>query len=103
MEFEEFLRHICEYVDKQMQSEMPETEDFFDKEFSELEKEFEELEEEILKEFDEVEKLIDEDICCRTIFNTLKRTVQLCQKLQEEEVPEEVHKALFEKLDLEDQ
>ena len=48
MEFEEFLRHICEYVDRQIQKEMSEAEDFFDRELSELEKEFEELEEIII-------------------------------------------------------
>jgi len=39
---------------------------------------------------------------CKIVVNTLKKTVQLCQKVgQEAELPEDVRKRLYARLDLE--
>ena len=60
----------------------------------------EELESEICNEIDE---LISEDPCCKTLFNTFSRTLDLCRETEAEEieVPEEVHITLYESLRIE--
>ena len=60
----------------------------------------EELEPEICSEIDE---LICEDSCCKTLFNTFNRTLDLCRKMEAEEieVPGEVHIRLYEYLRIE--
>jgi len=59
----------------------------------------EELESDICAEIDE---LVSEDFGCKVLFNTLNRTIELCEELEEEiEVPEEVHIRLYEFLKIE--
>ena len=47
-----------------------------------------ELEEDICKD---MKGLIDEDCCCEHLFNTLKKTIEICGEIEMLEVPEEVH------------
>ena len=59
-----------------------------------------ELESEICAEIDE---LIREDSCCKTLFNTFNKTLDLCREMETEEVevPEGVHIRLYESLRIE--
>ena len=73
----------------------------FDKLFELLSDYFdEELEYEICSEID---ALICEDSCCKALFNTFNRTLDLCREMEAEEieVPGEVHITLYESLRIE--
>ena len=51
----------------------------------------------------DIEAHIDACPDCQIVVNTLKKTVELCQRAEQEvELPEEVRHRLFVKLDLED-
>lgn len=60
----------------------------------------EELESEICNEVDE---LVSEDSCCRSLFNTFNKTLDLFREMEAEEaeVPEEIHIRLYESLRIE--
>ncbi len=60
----------------------------------------EELESDICEEIDE---LINEDYCCSVLFNTFNKTLDLLREFEEEEieVPEDVHRELYEVLRIE--
>lgn len=60
----------------------------------------EELEPEICAE---IHKTANQDSCCRTLFNTFGKTLELLNELNEEEieVPETTHVALYEYLRIE--
>lgn len=60
----------------------------------------EELEPDICAEIDE---LLSEDLCCKALFNTFNKTLELCREMEAEEieVPEEVHLRLYEFLRIE--
>ncbi|OIO73289.1 MAG: hypothetical protein AUJ85_08480 [Elusimicrobia bacterium CG1_02_37_114] len=44
---------------------------------------------------DEINELIEEDVCCRYMFNTLEKTIDLCHDIEMLDVPEEVHIELY--------
>lgn len=58
----------------------------------------EELERDIC---DEIDELMNEDICCRYMFNTLEKTVDLCHEIEIFDVPEEVHIELYRVIKIE--
>ncbi len=60
----------------------------------------EELESDICAEIDE---LVNEDSCCRSLFNTFNKTLDLCKELEAEEIAfsEEMHIRFYEFLKIE--
>ncbi len=60
----------------------------------------EELESQICNE---IRELISEDFCCKSLFNTFNKTLDLCREMEAEEieVPEGVHIRLYESLRIE--
>jgi N-glycosylase/DNA lyase len=52
----------------------------------------EELDRDICEEIDE---FMGEDIFCENLFNTFRRTVDMCREIEMIDVPEEVHRELY--------
>ena len=72
MNLEEFYRLISEYIDS-------------------------ELEQDICYQ---IEEFICRDCDCKTLFDTFCETVHLCNEMEEEEVPEDVHVRLYQLLEI---
>jgi len=102
MDFEEFYRHLSEYIDRRFDEELKdafEGEDFFGGDFFEDGEEF--FGEEINEMFGEMDKMIQSDVCCSSLYNTLCRTIEFCGEMDEMDVPEDTHRKLFELLGIE--
>ncbi len=99
MNFDEFVKFISDYVDREFEKdffeEFDRLDEMMEKEFAEMEKFAEGME----KEFFEMDKLIEEDPDCRALFKTMKKTVELCRGMSEIEVPDDIHRKLFRKIE----
>ena len=75
MDFERLFELLSDYFDEQLESEI----------------------------CSEIDALICEDSCCKALFNTFNRTLDLCREMEAEEieVPGEVHITLYESLRIE--
>ena len=102
MDFEEFYKHLSEYIDRRFNEEFEDVfedgnffgDDFFGDEDDFFGKDFNEL-------FEEMDRMIESDVYCSSLYNTLCRTVEFCGEMDEMDVPEEAHRKLFEVLDIE--
>ena len=99
MDFEEFLKRVSDYIDKEFEKDFFEEFDRIDEMIEEEFAEMEKFERSMEKEFEEMDKLIEQDTCCLALFNTMKKTIQLCHELEEMEVPQDIHTELFRKLE----
>ena len=51
----------------------------------------------------EIDQLIKEDLMCHAFFNTFNKTIELCRKLESEEIdiPQTIHLQLYHSLKIE--